>query len=344
MRFLAPCVTASLLVAAAVGNEYNLTSDGSMSLQGSLGMTLSGTLIGDWDEETNPDGTRTLPGVWGGSGNNPIPFELTITIAFDGDSVPTGPLHLMLDPKTASATITGLAWSVTSETVLSATLTGTALYETFRTVAPDSLYPGGIPIEIPLGEATINAATITQTTSAVGTATPIDGQPGAHDILVPVPATLAFIVTNEALGELPMELPIVLIIDGTHQVGDATDFLTMTADASFDEAGDIPGEPLPTIPLEIPTVIPPGDETAGVLLDLALTSASAELAINADLTAIHQQSLSGDVNGDGVVDTNDLLAVLAAWGPCEPPCSEDINNDGQVDVNDVLVLIAAWSA
>ncbi|MDP7519313.1 MAG: hypothetical protein QF438_04105, partial [Phycisphaerales bacterium] len=90
--------------------------------------------------------------------------------------------------------------------------------------------------------------------------------------------------------------------------------------------------------------IPPGDETAGVLLDLAPTSASAELAINADLTAIHQQSLPGDVNGDGVVDTNDLLAVLAAWGPCESPCSEDINNDGQVDVNDVLVLIAAWSA
>ncbi|MBT4767244.1 MAG: hypothetical protein HOO04_02665, partial [Phycisphaerae bacterium] len=23
-----------------------------------------------------------------------------------------------------------------------------------------------------------------------------------------------------------------------------------------------------------------------------------------------------DVNGDGVVDVNDLLAVISAWGPC----------------------------
>jgi hypothetical protein len=141
-----------------------------------------------------------------------------------------------------------------------------------------------------------------------------------------------------------MEFPIVLTIDGTHQVGDATDFLTMTAEAAFDEAGDIPGEPLPTIPLEMPTVIPPGDETAGVLLDLTPTSASAQLAASADLIATHQQSLPGDVNGDGIVDTNDLLAVLAAWGPCEPPCPEDIDNDGSVSVNDVLILIGAWSA
>jgi hypothetical protein len=332
------------LVTAAAANEYNLTNDGAMNLQGSLGTVLTGTLIGDWDEETNPEGTRTLPGVWGGSGNNPIPIELTITVAFDGDSVPAGPLDLTLDPKTASAAISGLVWQVMPETVLPATVTGLALYETFRTVAPDSLYPGGIPVEIPLGEATLSGGMITQVADAAGTATPVDGQPGAHDILVPVPATLTFLVTNESLGEIPMEFPIVLTIDGTHQVGDATDFLTMTAAAAFDEAGDIQGEPLPTIPLEMPTVIPPGDETAGVLLDLTPTSASAGLAVDADLTAIHQQSLPGDVNGDGVVDTNDLLAVLAAWGPCEPPCSEDINNDGQVDVNDVLVLIAAWSA
>lgn len=343
MRFLTQCVMASMLAGAALGYEYTLTTDGSMNFQGSLGTVLTGTLIGDWDEQTNPEGTRTLPGVWGGSGNNPIPIELTITVAFDGDSVPAGPLDLVLDPKTSSATITELAWDVLPETVLPAALTATALYETFRTVAPDSLYPGGVPIDIPLGEATISVATIVQTASATGTATPIDGQPGGHDILVPVPAMLSCVVSSEAIGELPMEFPIVLNIDGTHQVGDATDFLTMTANAVFDEAGDIAGEPLPTVPLEMPTVIPPGDETAGVLLDLTPTSASAQLALTADLIATHQQSLPGDVNGDGIVNTNDLLAVLAAWGPCEPPCPEDLDNDGTVSVNDVLILISAWS-
>ena len=36
----------------------------------------------------------------------------------------------------------------------------------------------------------------------------------------------------------------------------------------------------------------------------------------------------------------DLLAVIAAWGPCSG-CSADINGDGVVDVADILAVIAA---
>jgi hypothetical protein len=52
-----------------------------------------------------------------------------------------------------------------------------------------------------------------------------------------------------------------------------------------------------------------------------------------------------DLNGDGVVDVDDLLIVLSAWGPCpDPPdpCLGDLTGDGVVDVNDLLALIAAW--
>ena len=48
-----------------------------------------------------------------------------------------------------------------------------------------------------------------------------------------------------------------------------------------------------------------------------------------------------DLNGDGVVDVLDLLAVLAVWGPC-PGCPEDINGDGVVNVLDLLEVLAAW--
>ena len=48
-----------------------------------------------------------------------------------------------------------------------------------------------------------------------------------------------------------------------------------------------------------------------------------------------------DVTGDGVVNTEDLLAVLAAWGPCEG-CPEDIDADGVVDTADLLFLLGAW--
>ena len=50
-----------------------------------------------------------------------------------------------------------------------------------------------------------------------------------------------------------------------------------------------------------------------------------------------------DFNEDGVVDVNDLLLLIAAWGSCDA-CPEDLNGDGVVDVSDLLMLIAAWGA
>lgn len=50
-------------------------------------------------------------------------------------------------------------------------------------------------------------------------------------------------------------------------------------------------------------------------------------------------------NGDGIVNVNDLLAVINAWGPCPSPpaqCPADVTNDNLVNVNDLLVVINAW--
>jgi hypothetical protein len=50
----------------------------------------------------------------------------------------------------------------------------------------------------------------------------------------------------------------------------------------------------------------------------------------------------GDVDGNGVVDVSDLLAVINAWGPCSS-CGEDLDHNGMVDVSDLLIVIANWS-
>ena len=47
-----------------------------------------------------------------------------------------------------------------------------------------------------------------------------------------------------------------------------------------------------------------------------------------------------DVDGDGVVNVNDLLAVIGGWGGSDPAL--DIDGDGIVAVNDLLALIGAW--
>ncbi len=58
------------------------------------------------------------------------------------------------------------------------------------------------------------------------------------------------------------------------------------------------------------------------------------------------QNVIGDVDGDGQTDIDDLLEVLANWGPCPAPitaCPADTaNNDGVVGVADFLMVLAFW--
>ena len=47
-----------------------------------------------------------------------------------------------------------------------------------------------------------------------------------------------------------------------------------------------------------------------------------------------------DVDGDGMVGVNDVLAVVAAWGSDDPDA--DVNGDGIVGTDDLLAVIGAW--
>jgi len=51
------------------------------------------------------------------------------------------------------------------------------------------------------------------------------------------------------------------------------------------------------------------------------------------------EDLAGD---DGMVGVEDLLALLAAWGPCGASCNADLDGSGSVDTPDLLTLLAAW--
>lgn len=52
----------------------------------------------------------------------------------------------------------------------------------------------------------------------------------------------------------------------------------------------------------------------------------------------------GDLDGDGVVGTNDLLILLANWGPCGDcnDCPADLDDDCNVGTSDLLILLANW--
>jgi len=50
-----------------------------------------------------------------------------------------------------------------------------------------------------------------------------------------------------------------------------------------------------------------------------------------------------DVNGDGVVNIDDLQYLIAAWGPVKPwNTSADLDGDGTVGILDLLLLLEYW--
>ena len=50
----------------------------------------------------------------------------------------------------------------------------------------------------------------------------------------------------------------------------------------------------------------------------------------------------GDTNGDGVIDTADLVNVILGWDTDGSGNNSDVNGDGTVDVTDLVVVILAW--
>jgi hypothetical protein len=55
-------------------------------------------------------------------------------------------------------------------------------------------------------------------------------------------------------------------------------------------------------------------------------------------------AVPGDVTGNGVVDIDDLLAVINAWGQMGPPgtIQADVSDDGMVNIDDLLFVINHW--
>ena len=62
------------------------------------------------------------------------------------------------------------------------------------------------------------------------------------------------------------------------------------------------------------------------------------------LQIICQPDNPSDLNGDGVVNTIDLLLLFANWGPCADcgDCPADLDNDCSVNTSDMLVLFSNW--
>ena len=300
---------------------------------------MPGTLVGDWNEKTNPSGTTTIPGVWGGSGNNLIACELTPSFGGLFDSSLGGALEVDLKEEDLKVDIDGLMITAFEESPYAFGVSVGMLYETFRTTQPDSLYPGGIPFDLPIGEGYLTQLVLEQSISAEGDVVYMGDNQWQYSIFIPV--TITFEV--EVLGTSTGPLPAVGVLQMTGSIEDGETQTSLTGDLSWfsNEVIESPPIAFEDVPLPLPTVLPPG-ETANLLLSAIAESATFNTSINWHIEASGQLGLPGDVDGDGYVGVNDLLAIIAVWGPCAN-CDEDLNGDSVVNVNDLLEVIGNWS-
>lgn len=330
---------------AGSGETFWLDSnDSSFTAQVSTEALLDGTLIGNWDEEVLPDGTKTMPGVWGGEGNEPIPLDVRQEFSGGGSTNPSGSCVLNIDTGIGLIGIEDLEVDLLggeSRVELPLDSTVYMLFDTFRTYNPASLYVGGIEFPIPVGSGVITTWRMTQDDTIAGGVLVESGTPGSWTFSAEV--FVAMSISGELEGQ-PFEFPpqeILIGIEGTCVDNGSVRTITMSFDELIETSEDIPPVDLPDTPLDLPTILPPGD-IAHVILSLDLVGLGSLLALEAQLvTRGDAEQTPGDVNGDGYVNVDDLLVVISQWGPC-PGCSGDLNGDGVVGVDDLLVILAHW--
>lgn len=341
---------AMILATGARAQSYTAPLDtkaSSAAIDADASVDASGSLIGDYDPDTNPGGTQTRPGLFGGSGNQAIDTTIVLRTQTLLDARPTGSMTLTPDLGGGTIEIDGLMIDLlgghSAETDLSVTLG----FDTFHTVSPSFIYPGGIPITLPLGEVgRISVAQITQSDLGIGALTPTDDA-DVYTLTGVLSAQLDLTISLTLPGAEPVEtpieaLPIVLPISGTLElVGPSGVRLTMVASPDpISTQVPIEGVDLPAIPFELPTL---GSDTAGVLFTLSPSSLTFGASVELHIVALGQrQACPADFTGDGLLNFFDVSAFLGAYGAMDP--SADLNGDGNWDFFDISAFLSAFAA
>lgn len=338
----------ALFSLAASAQPFDATVDSKASiatLSGTAEIQTTGTLIGDYNSETNPDGTSTIPGFFGGSGNNPIGLELVGSVESNLNSSPTGAMDFEIDFDNLTLNLTNFQLDLLGGTPGAAQPAVSMIYETFHTQAPSFIYPGGIPFEFPLGDAsTIDQAIATQTGSGFGVITPSE-VPDFFEFDLAIPAQLELSFTlgfgdiqtpDDGFAPLPLILPLSGLI---HRQMDGTLQITIIVEPQgLDQSVPIEGVSTPQIPFELPTL---GTDTAGVLLTLVPDEFAVALSYSTTLQIIATpSSCVADFNNDGQLDFFDISAFLSAFSAMDT--SADLTGDGSFDFFDISAFLGAF--
>ena len=156
---------------------------------------------------------------------------------------------------------------------------------------------------------------------------------------------------DDAMSDL-IEFTAPVSADGTYEIADGQPFDPVPSDyAFFYESPDFYGDHLCGV-YRLPngnTVATNGPEgeirevdDSGAVVWQYFTQQSLMRAVKYSMDILDPPNACiGDTDDDGSVGVDDMLLVIANWGPCVG-CDADVNKDGDVGVDDVLLIISSW--
>ncbi|MDA1008206.1 MAG: dockerin type I repeat-containing protein [Planctomycetota bacterium] len=323
--------------ATAVDTLFTFVQGSSVTSTMTSTTPVVGTMIGNYDATLNPTGTKTLPGLFGGSVNTAIGYtsSLVMDITMDGPIV--GSFHVVDGP--IGASIEGLAFEITGKPPGTVGVTMNFLYSTFHTVNPSSFYPGGFVIPIPVANGSVDSASALQSNPAPALIIPnVDGT-FAFSSVVPVLYTVTATVPGVPPDFAPF--PGVVTISGTLELTPSGPRLTSVTTGTESSVIPAPAQGIVDQPLEMPT-FPASANTAHLLISGQPGETTLTVSGTTSLVATGvPTSAPGDVDGDGLVNGQDLAALLGAWGTSF--ILADFDQDGTVGGGDLAALLANWS-
>jgi hypothetical protein len=292
------------------------TAGSASSLDANASIALPGTIIGDFDSRTNPRGTSTLPGLFGGSGNNEIAvdFGLGLVTSFAGSA--SGTFGMTVDASAGTLSVHDLDLDLLGGDSVSADLVLSAEFATFHTVQPTSVYIGGFPLELPLGGQDLANIQLVQSGPAgLGVLTPTR-EAGVYTFIAGVPADVSFTIDGALTGNTPVgPIPLIVPLAGTLTLAGGVASVTVAFD--LDEiqslSDPVPGFTLPDVPLPLPTILPPGG-TANLLFTATIESLDIDLLVDATLVANGEAACGFESFCPATLNTSGLAAELTPVG------------------------------
>jgi hypothetical protein len=332
---------ASAVLAAEANYNCSINATGSSLVQATtITAPFSGTLIGNYNATTNPTGTLTRPGLFGGSGNQPIPYTASFVLDGDVNSVPTGTWVASIDLETLQVTIRSLSMNLIGGTPATLPATVNINYQTFRTFVPNSTFFGGFNVPVPVGNANITELRAVQTADVTGALVPQKGNRYTLAVAVPVDVILSADALGSPVAQSAVS-PGVLPLSGTVTVGATGVSLALSVSNQSSQTQPITDGVFTDQPLALPTVLPAGN-TANLLMSGTVTQVTLNTNLNATLAATGtRQAVPGDIDGDFLVNSADLGVLLASWGQ---PGASDLNADGTTDSADLAIVLTNWTA